>query len=280
MIIQQALLSAIKKLQKTKDASPHLDAEVLLAFVLKKPKEYLMTNPAKKITSSQQKKFSALIVRRQRNIPIPYLTGSKEFYGLNFKINSEVLVPRPETELLVEEAIKIIRQKSPENRIDVIEVGTGSGCIAITLAKYLPSAKISASDISEKALKTAIKNARLHKVFNKIKFLQGDLLRPIMLKKKNVDIIIANLPYLTNKEISGVRHEPKVALYGGKMGVELIERLLIQSTEVLNPNGIILLEISPTQSKLIDFIIEQQLPGKKVTFFKDLSGRDRVVKIE
>jgi release factor glutamine methyltransferase len=244
MTIQQAMLSAIKKLQKVKNPSPHLEAEVLLSF-------------------------------------IAYLTGHKEFYGLDFIINKNVLIPRPETELLVEETIKTSRQLAALNKPQAIcDIGTGSGCLAIALAKYLPEAKIYATDISKKALSLAKKNARTHKVLKKVNFMRGDLLRPLILKKIKVNIITANLPYLTHDELLDVRHEPKTALFGGKMGIELIERLLMQSPAVLNPCGTILLEIAPTQTKLIDYIVEQHLPGKKVSFIKDLAGRDRVVKIE
>jgi release factor glutamine methyltransferase len=279
MTIQQVYLAAIAKLQKVKNTSPHLDAGILLAHVLHKTKEYVLANPDKKMSVNQTKKLNALILRRQKNIPIAYLTGQKEFYGLHFFVGTFVLVPRPETELLIEETIKTVRQKTDQQKVTITDVGTGSGCIAITLAKYLPQAKIIAIDISPKALAMAKKNARQHKVFKKIKFIESNLLRTPILKKIKMDIIVANLPYLTNAEIKNVRHEPKLALYGGKMGVELIERLLMQSSEVLTPNGVILLEISPSQTKLVDFIIEQQIPGKKVTIFKDLTGRDRVVKI-
>lgn len=283
MTIQQALLSAIKKLQKKKIDSPHLDAEVLLAFILNKTRSYLLAHHQQNVTARQLKKYSALISRRQHHVPTAYLTNQKEFYGLNFYVSTDVLVPRPETEVLVEETIKCARQLHQTisyKPLAICDVGTGSGCIAITLAKYLPHAKITATDISEKALTVAKKNARTHKVLKKIRFLAGDLLRPLILKKIKCDIIVANPPYLTRAEIKNVRHEPKMALYGGKMGMEVIERLLMQSTEVLNENGVILLEISPTQTKLVDFIVEQQLPGRKVTFIKDLNGRNRVVKIE
>ena len=252
-----------------------------MSFVLNKPKAWLLTNGHKKLSPLQQKKFNNLINRRRNDVPIAYLTGHKEFYGLDFIINKNVLIPRPETELLIEETIKIVRQLATRNKpIAIGDIGTGSGCIAVTLAKYLPAVKIMASDISKGALQTAQKNARQHQVLKKIRFMAGDMLRPFISKKIKCDIIAANLPYLTYDELKNVKYEPKTALSGGKMGIESIERLLMQSTEVLNENGIILLEISPTQTKMIDFIVEQQLPNKKVMFIKDLSGRDRVVKIK
>lgn len=282
MIIQQALLSAVKKMQRTKSDSPHLDAEVLLAFVVRRNRAYVLSHHDRTLTARQAKKFMANVSRRLTGLPIAYLTGQKEFYGLNFFVDKNVLVPRPETELLVETALRAARHLPTTNGRApsvIADIGTGSGCIAITLSKYLPSAKLMAVDISEKALAVAQKNARLHKAISKITFIKGDLLRPLILKKNKCDMLVANLPYLTNAEIKNVKHEPKTALYGGKMGVEPIERLLMQSTEVLNDSGIILLEISPTQVKVVDYLAEKHLPGKRVTFIKDLSGRDRVVQI-
>ena len=297
MTIQKALLSAVKKLQhtqntahNTQNTSPHLDAEVLLAFVLKKPKGYLLSHQGKNLTPSHLKKFNFLILRRQRGKPISYLTNHKEFYKLDFYISENVLIPRPETETLVEEAIKCTRhlQKTINRKpLTIYDIGTGSGCIAITLAKYLPDIKVMATDISEKALAVAKKNAKQHKVLRKIKFIKGDLLKSLIKKSKApkhkaqyTDLIVANLPYLTKDELQNIRHEPKQALYGGKMGLELIERLITQAEQVLNPKGIILLEISPAQVKYIEYLVEQHLPSKRVFFIKDLGERDRVARIE
>lgn len=293
MTIQKALLSAVKKLQRTQDTvrntqntSPHLDAEVLLAFILKQPKSYLLSHQAKELTHSQLNKFNSLISQRQRQIPTAYLTNHKEFYNLDFYITEQVLIPRPETETLVEEAIKCARhlQKTINHQpLTIIDIGTGSGCIAVTLAKYLPDIKIIATDISEKVLAVAKKNAKKHKVSARITFKKGDLLKPLLKKTEQppvIDILVANLPYLIQDELANVRHEPKQALYGGKMGLELIERIISQAEQVLNPKGVILLEISPTQVKTVDYLVEQHLPDKRVFFIKDLGERDRVARIE
>lgn len=290
MTIQKALLSAIKKLQKT-SASAHLDAEVLLSFVLNKPKGYLLSHQERTITPAQAKKFNSLISRRNRGTPIAYLTNYKEFYKINFLVNKEVLIPRPETETLVEEAIKCVRQRQKlikdkldaarYKQLNIADIGTGCGCIAITLAKYLPDIKIIATDISKKALAVAKKNAKQHKVLKKIDFIKGDLLEPIIRHKKTqLDLIITNLPYLTKHELVNVKNEPKTALYGGKLGLELIEKLISQAEQVLKPKGIILSEISPAQVKAIDYFVERYLPNKSVFFIKDLGERDRVARIE
>ncbi len=279
MTIQKALLSAVKKLNKQDQTSAHLDAEVLLAFVTKKPKTYLLSNIEKNLTPSQVKKFNTLISKRQRGTPVAYLTNHKEFYGLDFYITKDVLIPRPETEVLVEAVIKTARQlhKDTNEPVTIADIGTGSGSIAVTLAKYLLFSKLIATDISEKAILIAKRNAKHHKVLKRITFKKGDLLKP--LKKFKPNIIVANLPYLTKDELVNVRHEPKQALYGGKMGLVLIKKLLSQIQKILARKGIILLEISPAQVKAVDYFVEQHLPEKKLSFIKDLSGRERVVKI-
>lgn len=278
MTIQKTLINAVKKLRQKSLPNAHLDAEVLLSTILNKPRGYLISHQEKEITASQLKKFHALISRRQKGTPIPYLTHHQEFYGLDFLVNRKVLIPRPETELLVEVVIQYARRLANlQSPISIADIGTGSGCIAVTLAKYLPNVKIYAIDISEKALAVAKINAKKHKVLKRIKFIKGDVLNPV--KKEKFDIIVANLPYLTKDELINVPHEPKQALYGGKLGLEIIERLLMQVPKYLKPESKIFLEISPTQTKALEYIVEQQLPGRKVEFKKDLAGRDRVAAI-
>ena len=287
MTIQSALISAIKKLRHKNLPSAHLDVEVLLSAVLNKQTGYLIAHQEKEITAGQLKKFYSLISRRQNGTPIPYLTNHQWFYGLDFYVDKRVMIPRPETELLVEEAIKYSRlmyhklyaiKRQP---VMIADIGTGSGCLAVTLAKYLTSAKIYASDLSEKALAVAKINAKKHKVLKRIKFLQGDLLTPLGSSRaparlSNFDIIVANLPYLTADEAANLPHEPKQALDGGKLGLEIMERLLKEALNHLNTGGKIFLEISPVQTKAIEYMVEQQMPAKKVEFKKDLTGRDRL----
>ena len=296
MTIQKTLISAVKKLRRKSLPAAHLEAEVLLSTVLNKPRGYLLANQKKEITPNQFKKFNSLMARRQKGTPIPYLTNHQEFYGLDFFVDKRVLIPRPETELLIEEVIKRSRIAAVSAPRPIIaDIGAGSGCIAVTLAKYLPNAKIYAADISAKALTVAKINAKKHKVSKRIKFLKGDLLSPFqrgshrallepepsrrLARWPALDIIVANLPYLTHDELANVPHEPRQSLYGGKLGLEIIERLLIQTPKYLKPEGKIFLEISPTQIKALEYIVEQQLPGKKVEFKKDLAGRDRVAMV-
>ncbi|MDD5040759.1 MAG: peptide chain release factor N(5)-glutamine methyltransferase [Patescibacteria group bacterium] len=281
MTIRRALLTAITTLRSSHTASATLDAEVILSFLLHKPRGYLLAYPERKLTPNQASVFKKLIRRRLRGVPVAYLTGHREFYGLDFLVTNATLIPRPETETAVEESIRIGRamaKAAPDKKTAIADIGTGSGCIAITLAKYLPRAKLYAVDISNKALAIAEKNARQHTVVKRIHFLRGNLLSPIPRKIK-LDLIIANLPYLTTDELQNVPFEPKIALDGGKLGLELIDRFMEQLPDRLAPGGIALVEIAPSQVKAVDYFVERSMPEKKVNFLKDLTGRDRVAKI-
>lgn len=285
MTIQKTLLTAINKLRQASITSATLDAEILLSHVLKRSKEYLLSYPEKKISANLSRTYKSLILRRQRGLPTAYLTNNKEFYGLNFFVNQHVLIPRPATETIVEEAIKEVRQlqlADKAKKIIIADVGTGSGCIAVTLAKYLKNVRLYAIDISSSALTVAKKNAQTHKVSSKISFVAGNLLTAIKITKKNpaIDLIVANLPYLTKYELSAVRYEPKLALLGGKMGLEYIDQLIAQVPRVLADDGVILLEVSPTQVTVVEHVAKQHFPDKNISFIKDLSGQERVVKIK
>ncbi|XOU95024.1 MAG: peptide chain release factor N(5)-glutamine methyltransferase [Candidatus Kerfeldbacteria bacterium] len=282
MNIQQALLSATKKINRKQPTSAHLDAEILLSFVTNKPKTYLHSHLEKNITNAQKNKYNNLVNKRKNGSPIAYLINNRDFYSLSFYINKNVLIPRPETETLVEEVIKQARHLKQSigknDTITIVDIGTGSGCISVTLAKYLPYAKIIATDISQKALDVAKRNAKLHKVLNRITFKKGNLLKAVT-KQTPPDIIVSNLPYLTKKELSNVPKEPKLALYGGKLGLEIIDELFIQISE-LEKQPIILLEIAPHQFKAIDYFAEQKLNKKISHPVKDLAGRDRIAIIK
>lgn len=222
MTIKQALKQAAQKLAAAGIDSSALDADILLSFVLKKPKEFLYTYPEKILTKNQLTRFNQLINRRAKHEPVAYLTQHKEFFGLDFYVDKNVLIPRPLTESLVEQVIKEVGNK----KVVIADIGTGSGCIAIALKKHLPQATIYATDISAAALLVAKKNARKHRV--KIKFLQGNLLEP--LKNKKIDIIVANLPYLNKNQIKNeLTFEPKIALLGGK---KYIKELLRQAKKL------------------------------------------------
>ncbi|MEK7167578.1 MAG: HemK/PrmC family methyltransferase, partial [Patescibacteria group bacterium] len=237
MTILQALTKARKTLQK-KTSSPNLDAEIVLTFALKKPKEHIYAHPEKEFNP---KKFFNLIQRRAKGEPVAYITGHKEFFGLDFLVDKNVLIPRPETELLVEEALK--------EKGGVLEVGTGSGCISIAIKKNSPQRDVTAVDISAKALNLAKKNAKLNKV--KIGFVKSDLLQKV---EKDYDTIVANLPYLLKKEKDrSTKLEPKKALYAD---IELYERLFKQ----IGNFKTILCEINPLLSLKMNKLAKKCFP--------------------
>ena len=239
MIVKQALVWASQKLKAKKNTSADLDAEVLLSHVLKKPREYLFAYPETKLSTYQLKNFRTLLARRAKHEPIAYLTGHKEFYGLDFIVNKGVLIPRPETEALVEAVIKEVKNK----KLTIADIGTGSGCIAIALKKNLPKCKVIATDKSAAALKVAKQNAKKHQVA--IQFKKGNLLEPM--KKQKFDVVVANLPYLRDKldypDRKVTKYEPALALKGGPDGLKIYRQFYQQLQKLKNKPKLVYLEM-------------------------------------
>lgn len=262
-----------------KSSSPILDIELLLAATLNKSKEYLYTYPEKKLTTSQLLKFKKLFKRRLKGEPIAYILNRKEFYGLDFKINKDVLIPRPETEQLVEETLRFTKS----NKIlSVVEVGVGSGAVIISLAKNLPKAEFIATDISAKALAIAKRNAKKHKV--KIHLLLGNLLKPLteindfQFLISNF-ILVANLPYLETKQLNNpqIIYEPQTALAGGPDGLKYFREFFHQIQKYKLQPQAIFLEIGHNQAARITKLAKLVLPRYKITAKKDLCGFDRIL---
>lgn len=279
MNIRNALSVATKSLMNKKvlKASTSIDAEILLSYILKKPKEYLYTYPEKNLTKSQCARFFLLIRRRLKYEPIAYMVDKKEFYGRKFFVNKNVLIPRPATESLVEEVIHYCQMSNVNGKLSIADIGTGSGCIAITLAKEIPRATIYATDISAKALHVAKKNAKTHSA--KIAFYKGNLLEP--LKKKKIDIIVANLPYLNFKEKNVykkiLKYEPQLALYAKHGGIIYYKKLFQQINQYKIIPMIILCEISPKQKLKMEILTKKYLPSYNIQFKKDYSRYLRLV---
>lgn len=284
--MDQVLNWAIKELKKAKIDSAALDAEVLLSFVLKKDKTFLFSNSEKKLTNRQLEKFKKLILRRRKFEPIAYIINNKEFYGLDFYVDKNVLIPRPETELMVEESIKIIGNS--KRRIILIDVGTGSGCVLISILRQIPDFAGMAwgIDFSRGALKIARKNAQKYGVLGRTQFVYSNLLENIKFKKNKKYIITANLPYLTNNQYEKLpseikKYEPKSALIGGKDGSDYYQKLFLSlASAELTRGSIILLEIDPSQKKSIKKFIKKYFPKTRIEIKKDLARRDRLVIIK
>jgi release factor glutamine methyltransferase len=222
--------------QAAKDFASHginearLEAEILLAHLLKTDRIGLYVNSARKLSDGQMLAYSTLVKRRLNHEPTAYIIGHKEFFGLDFRVNPHTLIPRPDTELLVEKAIELAKAFPPSCLI--ADVGTGCGAIAIALAIHLPRARIYATDISAAALEVARENCQRYSLENRITLLQGNLLQPL---PERVQIIVANLPYIKESELSRImpeisEFEPHLALSGGKDGLQIIKQLLSQIT--------------------------------------------------
>jgi release factor glutamine methyltransferase len=224
--------------------------------------------------------LSHLIQRRIGHEPTAYITGHKEFFGIDFKVSPSTLIPRPDTELLVETAIELANTAFPQSCL-IADVGTGCGAIAIALAQHLPQAKFYATDISAAALEVAKGNCRKHRVSTRVRLLRGDLLEPL---PEPVQLIVANLPYISEPELPELpleisMFEPQMALAGGTDGLMQIERLLSQASSKLSSSGAILLEIGYDQGSAVKSLAQKCFPTAKISVVTDLSGMDRVVRI-
>lgn len=264
-----------------------LEIDLLLMKILKKPKEFLYFNPNYELSASQLTNLNKLIKRRQAGEPIAYILGYKDFFGLRFKVNKNTLVPRPETEYLVEQMILDIQLLNSE-KIKILDVGTGSGCIAISLAKQLQNKKntyeVFASDISSPALLVAKNNAKLNRV--KIKFYKSDLLKNIP-KNLKLNIIVANLPYgwrewknNTTTNTIGLKFEPEIALFTKERGLYEIRRLLEQINSRKNKPQFVFLEFDPRQKQDLNKLIKLKFPNSTINFYKDLADMWRFVQIK
>lgn len=256
-----------------------LEAEVLLAFLLGKPREFLLTHPEEMVQEDKLREFELSIQKREQGIPLAYLTHHKEFYGLDFYVDERVMIPRPETELLVDLGIKYYRQFGLQKGT-LLDIGTGSGNIAIALAQHLLNSKIIASDISSDALEVAKQNAETHEVFQRIQFFQSDLLANVNVE---ADGIVANLPYIGTEKFNFVegnvkRFEPNVALFGGVDGLTIYERLF-QQVKTLKKLQFICFEIGFLQRETLEIILNNFFVQDSVHFHQDLAGIDRTCSI-
>ena len=256
---------------------PHVEAELLLAHLLHQPRAYLWAHPEAALTPQQAADYAACVQRRAAGEPLPYITGQIEFFGLTFTVTPDVLIPRPETETLVEAALAWLKAHPDAVAVDV---GTGSGCIAAALAVHAPALRLYAIDISPAALRVARANAERHTVAEHITFLEGDLLTPL---PEAVDLIVSNPPYVTDDEWDAlplsVRQEPRTALLAGADGLDAIRQLLAQAQTRLRPGGLMLVEIGERQGEAAQALARAAFPKANVTILSDLAGKDRVLRI-
>jgi len=278
MTLKQALSRAREILIANNIEHAPLECELLLRHGLKINRVQLYLDLNHELSPQQEETFWALIKRRLNHEPTAYIIGHCEFYGLDFYVDPRVLIPRPESELLVEAALGFA-STHPARKI--AEVGTGSGAIAIALARHLPQAKIYASDISAAALEVAAINCQKHGVGNRIQLLLGDMLEVF---PEPVDLIVANLPYIRDRKMGKLspeirRFEPKSALAGGEDGLDKVRQLCQQAGDRLHPEGCLLLEIGLGQARAVTAFLASLFPSAEIKVMPDLSGIDRVLSL-
>ena len=296
------------RLATTVSSTPSLDAQVLLAHITGKPRTWLLAHPEALLSPHEFQQIEEALQKLEAGFPLPYLLGEREFFGLKFKVTPDTLIPRPETELLVETALAWLKQlPSPTERgtkgegIYAADIGTGTGCIAVSLAAHCPELHVVATDLCPAALAVAQHNAEIHYVSDRITFLEADLLSfhsfgqrlkiaaqdrssviHYPLPITNYTLITANLPYIptaTLYTLEVYRHEPTLALDGGLDGLALIRPLLFQAATCLAPGGLVLLEIEATQGKAAQELARQHFPQAHIEIRPDLARHDRLLVI-
>lgn len=287
--VGRALITARQRLEEAGCDTPYLDAQVLLAFALQVERTWLFAHHEYELSEAEAATITELINRRMQHEPVAYLVGMREFYGLEIAVDRRVLIPRPETELLVDAVIDHITMRE-DQPVVVTDVGTGSGAIALAIAVNCPTARIFAIDLSADALTVARYNIERLDSQGQITLLQGDLLEPLRAYNghesiSKVDMLVANLPYIRSDAyptlMSDVRdYEPQLALEAGPEGLDAITRLLQQAPHHLNPHGLIFLEIGHDQGEMVLELAQSFFPNAfSIRLRQDYQGHDRLVTI-
>jgi release factor glutamine methyltransferase len=311
MDIRAALKEGMAQLRAAQIPSYTLAAELLLMHALERDRAWMYGHPEESLDPAAAEKFRALIARRAAGEPVQYLTGKQEFWGLEFEVTPAVLIPRPETEHVVEVALARLGERgikihmdtgAPRETLRVADVGTGSGCLAVALAWELPHAEVVATDISEPALEVARRNAARHGVAERVHFLQRDLLTGLAQTDPSgvvarhamaastqnrplFDLIVSNPPYIARNEAEQLQrevrdHEPHAALFGGPTGTEMYQRLIDQARDQLRDRGILVLELGHDSAERVRGIFDAQPAWTKVAITMDLAGIPRVLAAE
>jgi release factor glutamine methyltransferase len=286
--LREAINSSIQRLTAASVPSPRMNAELLLMFTLGCDRAYLYGHPERELTGEEQSRYDEVLNQRSKGIPAQYITGHQEFWGMDLIVSPAVLIPRPETEHVIETVLARVgkggvgRAPSPAafkivDTFKIVDVGTGSGCIALALAKELPQAEIHATDISPEALEIAEANAARHQMTNRIQFHDTDLLKG--LPHGYFDFVVSNPPYVGESEEDTVqlevrKFEPRGAVFAGPTGIEVIERLIPQARDVLKPGGWLVMEISGTIAERVVGLLSDWVD---VQVMNDLQGIARVV---
>lgn len=279
MNIRDVLKSTIDFFEKHHIPGARLDAEVLLAHVLKMDRVQLYVKYDLPLKEEELEAYRELVLKRVKRVPVAYLTGKKEFMSLELMVNGDVLIPRPETELLVEEIINYCKEQGYTSP-NIVDIGTGNGAIAVALGYYLPEARVLGIDISEEALKVASLNIKKHGLEERVKVLKGDLLEPLIrMGKKNVDLVVSNPPYIDEagmEELSPeVKQEPALALKGGSDGLTFYRKIIPQASKVLKAGGSLFLEVGAQQGEAVQALFDGV--WSDIVLKQDYAGQDRII---
>jgi release factor glutamine methyltransferase len=279
--IAEAILEAAQALRRAGVPEARIEAGRLLAHVLERDRTFLITHAEDLLAIDETDRFRDCVARRESGEPFQYIVGCQGFFGLDFEVNSDVLIPRPETEILVEAALDVIRDGDAPL---VCDIGTGSGCIPIALLHERPVARAIAVDISEAALSVAARNAARHEVCDRIAFIASDCFAAFEKGKARFDLIVSNPPYVAEKDLAGLQrevreHEPRAALTSGEDGLSVIRRLLNEASAFLTDRGHLLMEIGFDQHEAVASLIDEQV-WKLIQFRDDLQGIPRIVVLE
>jgi release factor glutamine methyltransferase len=275
------LREGVRQLESAAVPSAPLAAELLFMHVLDRERTFLYAHPEQPITPAQAEAFFSLIKKRAAGTPTQYLTGKQEFWGMDFEVTPDVLIPRPETEHIIEVAVSRIGEPRRNNPLRIADVGTGSGCIAVALAKEFPHANIFATDISPAALAVAKRNASRHNFATRITFHECDLLDGIP-QHPSFDIIVSNPPYVARKDAATLRidvreHEPEIALFAGEDGMAIYPLLIAQAAEHLTEGGLLVLELGAGLFEPVSDLLEARSGWTRVSATQDLAGIPRVI---
>lgn len=292
--VRAALKEGMAHLRAANVPSSTLAAELLLMYAMGRDRTWLYTHPEAELDASAAQEYFALIARRAAGEPTQYLTGKQEFWGLEFEVNPDVLIPRPETEHVIEVALERLGARGikinmhtgePSPPLRIADAGTGSGCLAVALAHELPHAEVFATDVSAAALEVARRNATRHGVTSRIHFFEGDLLGPVSASPGSFDLIVSNPPYVAKDSAPTLArevrdHEPHTALFGGPSGIEMYDRLIQDAGELLRSGGVLVLELGYHSAQHVRAILVVQRHWVNVSVTNDLAGIPRVLAAE
>ena len=275
--LREVIQQTHRVLEESGIPDARLEAEVMVMSLMRMPRQDIYAHQEAEVGAQQKQELAGIVARRLKREPLAYILGYREFYGINLLVNSSVMIPRPETETMVEHALFMALMGMESRDLVIADVGTGCGAIAVNLAIHLPAARIYAVDISDGVLDVASYNVRAHNVADRVILGKGNLLEPV---PEPVDLIVANLPYIPAKRIASlqpeIQWEPQEALDGGPEGLDQIRGLLSQAPGKVKENATILLELDPEQVPLVKEIAQRQFPDATLSVEQDLAHQDRI----